>query len=90
MLLFYVGESGFAVDSESIIEVIPRVQIKPLLHTPPYVLGAISYEGAQLPIVDFSLLTIGKSSLDSMHTRIFILSQKNGPPVEKIGIWLKK
>lgn len=78
MLLFYVGQKGYAIDTEAVLEVIPKVLIKPILHAPHYVLGTITYGGVQIPVVDFAQLTEGVNSKDSMHSRIFILSQQEG------------
>jgi chemotaxis-related protein WspB len=91
MLLFYVGHKGYAIDTEAVVEVIPKILIKPLLHVPPYILGTITYAGAQIPVVDFSSLTEGVSSKDAMHSRIFILSRQRGmSPPEQIGILAEK
>lgn len=82
MLLFYVGDKGYAIDTEEVLEVIPKVLIKPILHAPSYVLGTITYGGVQIPVIDFAQLTEGVNSKDSMHSRIFILSRQEGdsPP----------
>lgn len=91
MLLFYVGDKGYAIDTEAVLEVIPKILIKPLLNVPPSIIGTITYGGAQLPVVDYAMLTQGISSKESMHTRIFILSRQKGmAPPEQIGILAEK
>ncbi len=91
MLLFYVGHKGYAIDTEAVLEVIPKILINPLLHVPSYILGTITYEGAQVPVVDYAMLTEGKSCKDAMHSRIFILSrQRGGSAPEQIGILAEK
>ncbi len=90
MLLFYVGNKGYAVDTESVLEVIPRILIKPVLHVPSYVLGAISYGGTQIPVIDFSTLTESDSSKESMHSRIFILSRMTNSGPQQVGILSEK
>lgn len=91
MLLFYVGHKGYAIDTEAVLEVIPKIIIKPLLNVPSYVLGTITYNGAQIPVLDFAVLTEGVPSKDSMHSRIFILSrQKGNSPPEELGILAEK
>lgn len=91
MLLFYVGDKCYAIDTEAVLEVIPRVYIRPTLHVPQYVLGTITYGGEQIPIIDFPYLTENISCKDSMHSRIFVITrEKGGAPPIQIGILAEK
>lgn len=91
MLLFYVGEKGYAIDTEAVVEVIPKIIIKPLLHVPPYILGTITYGGTQVPVIDFPYLTESIRCKDSMHSRVFILSrEREGAPPIQIGVLAEK
>ena len=89
-IAFSVGNKGYAVDTESVLEVIPRVLIKPILQVPNYVLGSISYGGSEIPVIDFSMLTQSESSHESMHSRIFILSRVKDSLVQYVGILSEK
>lgn len=90
MLFFYVGNKRYAVNTESVIEVIPKILIKPILHVPKFVVGAISYGGIQIPVIDFAILTESVSSTESMHSRIFILSRTKGNTTQYVGILSEK
>ena len=90
MLFFYVGSKRYAVNTESVIEVIPKILIKPILQVPNYVVGAISYGGTEIPVIDFSTLTEATGSTESMHSRIFILSRPKGDVSQLVGILSEK
>ena len=90
MLFFYVGSKRYAINTEAVIEVIPKILIKPILHVPSYVVGAISYGGTEIPVIDFSSLTESSSSAESMHSRIFILSRIKGDSSQQVGILSEK
>lgn len=90
MLFFYVGKKRYAVNTEAVIEVIPKILIKPVLHVPKYVVGSMSYGGTEIPVIDFSSLTESSESSESMHSRIFILSRMNGEKFQQVGILSEK
>ena len=73
MLLFYVGQECYALDCEHILEVVPRVNLKPISHAPKYVAGLLNFRGVPVPVVDLCQLLEGRPSSSRLHTRIVIL-----------------
>lgn len=82
MLLFYAGKNRYAIDCEFVIEVIPKVSLKEIPHTPKNVLGLLNYGGTPLPVVDLVEIIENRPVGSSMHSRIIILHTLN--PTDEI------
>ncbi|MBE9210050.1 chemotaxis protein CheW [Nostoc sp. LEGE 06077] len=74
MLLFYIGNNVYAIESSYVVEVIPRVTYREVHHVPNYVAGLFNYRGAIVPVIDLCQLIRGKSSQAYLSTRVFIVS----------------
>lgn len=74
MLLFYVGENLYALDSSQVIEVIPRVDLRKIHHVPDYVAGMFKYRGTIVPVIDLCHLIQGKPSRSYLSTRIIMVN----------------
>lgn len=74
MLLFYVGENLYALDSAQVVEVIPRVDLRKIHHVPDYVAGMFKYRGAIVPVIDLCHLIQGKPSRSYLSTRIIMVN----------------
>lgn len=77
MLLFCEGDERYACECDQIVEILPRVPVRPVPQAPPYVSGLLTYRGLPIPVVDFSLLVGGRPSSSFLSTRI-ILFYKDG------------
>jgi len=84
MILFYVGKNCYCCSIDYVIEVIPKIPLKPLPHVPKYFLGLFNYAGESIAVVDFSSILSDKFSKNSMHTRMILL--KNPLKDAKINI----
>ncbi|ACK70496.1 CheW protein [Gloeothece citriformis PCC 7424] len=73
LLLFYIGDDLYALDSSQVLEVIPRVILRKLHHVPDYVAGVFNYRGSILPVIDLSLLIRGNPCRLCLSTRIIIV-----------------
>lgn len=81
MLLFSVGSSLFACDAEPIIEIVPKVKLSQIPHTPAYFCGLMNYGGHPVPVIDFCQLIAGRSAQNSLHSRIILFTHpKEGLP----------
>jgi chemotaxis-related protein WspB len=67
--------SLYAVEAARIIEVAPRVELRPVPHAPAYLAGLLHYRGRVLPAIDLSLLLGGERSADRLSTRIVVLDR---------------
>lgn len=74
MLLFYVGDNLYALDSSQVVEVIPRVIVRKIHHVPDYVAGLFKYRGAIVPVIDICHLIQGKPSRSYLSTRIIMVN----------------
>lgn len=90
MILFSAGTNLFACDTEHIIEVVPRVKLSIVPHTPNYFCGLMNYGGYPVPIVDFCQLVSIHPSKDSLHTRIILFSHPSGGEPLILGIVAEK
>jgi len=52
MLLFYVGDDRYALDSKRVVEVVPTVALKKLHSAPEYIPGLFNYRGHLVPVID--------------------------------------
>lgn len=81
MLLFSVGSSLFACDAEPILEIVPKVKLSEIPHTPTYFCGLMNYGGHPVPVIDFCQLIAGRYAQNSLHSRIIIFTHpKEGEP----------
>ena len=76
MLLFYVGDDLYALDSSQVVEVIPRVALRKVPHAPSYITGTFNYRGAIVPIVDLCSLIQGSPSRSHLSTRIIMVNYR--------------
>lgn len=72
-VLFHVGAERFVVEVRRIAEVLPLVHWKPVPEAPPGVVGLINYHHVAVPVVDLSLLILGRPSEPRMNTRIILI-----------------
>lgn len=89
-LVFNLGDEGYALPAERIIEMLPFIAPKPIRGAPPIIAGSIRYRGRYLPIVDLARLDTGDPAALRMGTRIIVTEVRIGTWMEKIGIILEK
>ncbi|HLO51150.1 MAG TPA: chemotaxis protein CheW [Kamptonema sp.] len=74
MLLFYVGENLYALDSSQVVEVIPRVILRKAHQMPDYIAGMFKYRSAIVPVIDLCHLIQGQPSCSYLSTRIIMVN----------------
>lgn len=79
MLLFYVGEERYACSCEPIVEIIPRLPLKPMMHAPAFLPGLVRYNGILVPVLDFVRLRDGRSCSESLSSRIIVVRDAETP-----------
>lgn len=72
-LQFHLGAERYLIDAKRVIAVIPRVAIKAFPQTPPGLVGALSYRGAVVPVVDLCLLALERPASRQLSTRIMLV-----------------
>lgn len=73
VLTFQVDRAPYAVPVGQVIEVVPRVELRPIPHAPPCLLGLLHYRGAAIPVVDLGLLMGRSPCADRLDTRILLV-----------------
>jgi chemotaxis-related protein WspB len=77
MLLFYVGNDLYAIESSYVVEVIPRVSLRKVHHVPDHVAGLFNYRGKIVPVIDLCHLIRDTSSRFCLSTRIIMVRYSN-------------
>jgi chemotaxis-related protein WspB len=74
MLLFYVGNDLYALDSSQVVEVIPKVLLRKVYQVPEYVAGLFNYRGAIVLVIDLCHLIKKQPSRSFLSTRIIMVN----------------
>jgi chemotaxis-related protein WspB len=84
LLTFTVAGQAYAVESRSVVEVLPLVPARPIPHTPAYVRGIFSYRGGLVPLIDLGERLAGQPPQERLSTRVIVVEctpPAGGPPV---------
>jgi chemotaxis-related protein WspB len=73
LLLFSADQTYFAIRAKEVIEVLPLLELKPLLGVPEYVIGLCNYRDQFVPIIDLNLLLNEKPCQQYMTSRILLV-----------------
>jgi chemotaxis-related protein WspB len=74
MLLFYVGDDRYALDSKRVVEVVPTVTLKKMHGAPQYIPGLFNYRGHLVPVIDLCLMIQGTPARAYLSTRIVLVN----------------
>lgn len=75
-LVFYIGDERFALPATEVVEVLPRLPLKPVAHTPVWVAGVFSHRGHMVPVIDISAMTFGQTSVARTSTRLVLVNYR--------------
>lgn len=76
LLLFYVGNNRYALESKQVVQIFPNLILKEVPHAPDYISGLFNYRGQIVPVIDLSYLIQGKVSLNILSTRIILVNNQ--------------
>ena len=76
LLLCSAGGQLYAMESRHVVEVIPRVHLRPVVNLPKPVAGVFSYRGMTVPVIDLCLLIHGEPSGGQLSSRIIMVSSR--------------
>lgn len=88
-LLFQLGDTGYALEANRIVQMLPFIVPKPIRGAHHQVAGSIAYRGRYLPVVDVTLLETGRPAARRMGTRIIVTQIPVGHRLEEIGLILE-
>ena len=72
-IIFRLGQEQYALEAEHIIEVIPRLPLRPQPGAPDFVAGLLNFRGKVVPVLDLGTLTVGAACADLLSTRIILI-----------------
>lgn len=76
-IVFRVKDESYGVPAGRVVEVIPRVLLRPVAASPPGIAGLFVYRGTVTPVVDLSLLIAGEPCPDRLSSRIIVLALRS-------------
>lgn len=73
LLLLAVAEQLYAINSAAVVEVIPRVVLRPLSGSPAHRPGVFNFRGRVVPVLDVSQLIAGCACAAHLSSRIIMV-----------------
>jgi chemotaxis-related protein WspB len=73
-LVFELENDRYALDVRQIVEVLPLVDVKHIPGAPAAIAGLFTYRGALVPVVDLSVLTLGRAAERRLSTRLVLVN----------------
>ncbi|MUG91088.1 chemotaxis protein CheW [Scytonema sp. UIC 10036] len=74
MLLFYIKNDRYALESKRVVEVVPKVVLKTLHHAPDYIAGVFNYRNRLVPVIDLCRLIHGTPCRPLFSSRIILVN----------------
>lgn len=78
LLLFSAGGPLYAMESKDVVEVIPRVSLRPAVNLPSFVSGLFNYRGVVVPVIDLCFLIQNRPSGQNLSSRIIMVTSGDG------------
>jgi chemotaxis-related protein WspB len=78
LLTFTAGTNRYAVDVGRIVELIPKVELRPIPHAPAFLAGLLGYRGKVVPVIDVALLLDAPPCRNRLSTRIILVNDTPG------------
>ncbi|WP_454817988.1 chemotaxis protein CheW [Labrys neptuniae] len=72
-LYFRIGDEGFAMTIDPIVEVMPLTELKKVRQAPEGVAGSFEYRGRYVPVIDLCTLELGRPARRRLSTRIIVI-----------------
>ncbi len=72
-LHFQIGDDGFALAADRIVEILPHVELRRERGTPTEIAGSFEYRGRFVPVADLCELELGRPARRRLSTRIIMV-----------------
>ena len=72
-LLFQIGDVRYALDTATVLEIVPRVVLRPVLHAPRGVAGLLDYHASPVPVLDLCEMATGQPAQTRFSTRLILV-----------------
>lgn len=77
-LVFCIGNERYALAATDVVEVLPRMPLKPIARAPSWVAGVFAWRGAVVPVIDLCRLTFGHPAETRTSTRLVLVHYRPG------------
>lgn len=77
-LLFSLGEERYALPTAEVAMVLPLSPCKALPGAPAWVAGLLPHGGGHVPVIDLSMLALGRPAPARVSTRLVLVHYRNG------------
>ncbi|WLG96880.1 chemotaxis protein CheW [Pseudomonas sp. FP198] len=75
-LVFCIGNERYALQAIDVVEVLPRLPLKPIARTPSWVAGVFAWRGRVVPVLDLCALTFGQAAEARTSTRLVLVNYR--------------
>ena len=75
-LVFYIGNERYALAATDVVEVLPRLPLKPIAHAPSWVAGVFAHRDRMIPVIDISAMTFGTEAVARTSTRLVLVKYR--------------
>jgi len=72
-LMFCIGNERYALQAIDVVEVLPRLPLKPIARAPAWVAGVFSWRGTVVPVIDLCSLAFGQRAEGRTSTRLVLV-----------------
>jgi chemotaxis-related protein WspB len=72
-LVFQLDNGRYALDAGQVVEVLPYVEIRQVPQAPPGVAGIFDFRGTPVPVIDLSLVALGRPARRQLSTRLIVV-----------------
>jgi chemotaxis-related protein WspB len=76
LLVFHVAGQPYAVEATRVVEVVPRLDLRPLPHAPEGLVGLFRYSGRMIPVIDLGIVLGDRPSPPFLSTRIVLVDDQ--------------
>ena len=85
-LVFYIGNERYALAATDVVEVLPRLPLKPIAHAPSWVAGVFAHRDRMIPVIDISAMTFGSPAVARTSTRLVLVNYRG----QVLGLMLEQ
>ncbi|WP_434558483.1 chemotaxis protein CheW [Pseudomonas sp. Z4-20] len=76
-LVFCIGNERYALQATDVVEVLPRLSLKPIARAPSWVAGVFAWRGVVVPVIDLCALAFGQDAQARTSTRLVLVHYRH-------------
>jgi chemotaxis-related protein WspB len=77
LIVFKLRDDRYALETRCVVEVLSLVDLKQLSNAAPGIAGIFNYRGTPVPVIDLSVLMLGRAALPRLSTRIIVVNYQD-------------